>query len=455
MKSSTFCENKTSLNLNKEKKWKNARSFYFKKQENKRIIVCAFSNTAIDENTARITLGLPMKKIISRFEIFEVLRLGPNYKFFLDHLTLDSYALIWGSENTNNISIWDCSEIIKDSRIQIIKRSKLIYTTLACAAYTFLDKVKKKEILIIDEAAQAIELSTLVPVRKTCEKLILVGDIQQLPATIFSQSSLDLNYERSLFKRLQLKKFPIYFLETQFRMHPQISSFVSRKFYKNGLKDSQFVKKIQNFHFLRCFGPLVFFDAPEGLDNFHKKQKNFWCNLEEIRIISFIFRSLICLFKNLNLRSIGIISSYQGQVSEIKENNVLRRNELKGQINTVDGFQGREKNIIIFSTVRARNERGIGFLSDCRRMNVAFTRAKFAFWGIGKVSILKKDINWLEGLFDFRKRGRFFCIRKPIERSNRRLIHWAPNDEKIYSEDGENFSSLDLFLINYIQSFFL
>mmetsp|Transcript_46969 Transcript_46969/g.117693 ORF Transcript_46969/g.117693 Transcript_46969/m.117693 type:complete len:397 (+) Transcript_46969:670-1860(+) len=393
-----------------------------------------------------------MQKIISTFKLFEVLRLGPNYKFFLDHITLDSYALIWGSENNENLSIWDCSEILKESRIQILKKSSLIYTTLACAAYTFLNRIKKKETLIIDEAAQAIELSTLVPIRKSCEKLILVGDIQQLPATIFSQSSLDLNYERSLFKRLQLKKFPIYFLETQFRMHPQISSFVSRKFYKNGLKDSDSAKKIQNFHFMRCFGPLLFFDASEGLDNFHNQRKNSWCNLEEIRIVSFILRSLVCLYTNLNLRSIGIISSYQAQVSEIQENVILKRSELKGQINTVDGFQGREKNIIIFSTVRAKTQRGIGFLSDCRRMNVAFTRAKFSFWGIGKASILKKDTNWLEGLFDFQKRGRFFCVRKPIERSNRRLIYWKPEDEKNYSEDGENFSSLNFFLINYIQS---
>mmetsp|Transcript_1973 Transcript_1973/g.4028 ORF Transcript_1973/g.4028 Transcript_1973/m.4028 type:complete len:88 (+) Transcript_1973:206-469(+) len=87
-----------------------------------------------------------MQKIKYKFEIFEILRLGPNYKFFLDHITLDSYALIWASENDPNLTVWDVSEILKNSRIQVIKKSKLIYTTLACAAYSYLDKIKKKKI---------------------------------------------------------------------------------------------------------------------------------------------------------------------------------------------------------------------------------------------------------------------------------------------------------------------
>ena len=428
--------------------WKSLR-FVINKRP-KRIVICAFSNTAIDENTARITFGLPMKKIGETTEAFSTLRLGPNYKFFLDHITMDSYALIWASDNDSAHTIWHSTDVLRKSRASILKKSKLVYTTLACAAYPFLEKFRRNETILIDEAAQAVEISTLVPLRSTCEKLVMIGDIQQLPATVFSQSSVDLNYERSLFKRLQLQNFPVYFLETQYRMHPQISTFISRKFYNNGLKDSINVRSIQNFHTLRCFGPIIFFDAAEGLEQFHRKQKNSWCNIEEIRVISLIIRSLICLFPTLNLRSIGIIASYHGQIAEIEEHGLVKRNEFKGQINTVDGFQGREKNIILFSSVRAKHQNGIGFLSDCRRMNVALTRAKFSFWGLGKASTLQRDINWLEGLFDLRKRGRFFSVRRPLERSNRKLIYWHVFDEKNFSDDGETFSSSTLHLLNYV-----
>jgi senataxin len=197
--------------LTKNRKWKNLHYFGYNKQKTKRIIVCAFSNPATDENTARISHGLPLGKLSSKIENFQILRLGPNYKFFLDHLTLDSFSLIWGSENDQCISIWDSPKILKSNRLKILKKSKLIYTTLACASYNFLNKIKKKEILIIDEAAQAIELSTLAPIRNTCQRLILIGDIQQLPATIFSQSSLDFKFERCFFKRLKFKNFPFFF----------------------------------------------------------------------------------------------------------------------------------------------------------------------------------------------------------------------------------------------------
>jgi senataxin len=181
----------------------------------------------------------------------------------------------------------------------VLKKSLIIYTTLSCASYSFFEKIPRKETLIMDEAAQAIEILTLAPIRSNCKKLIMIGDIQQLPATVFSQTSLDLNYDRSLFKRLQLKKLKIWFLETQYRMHPQISSFIARKFYRNGLKDSENVASIKNFQVLRGFGPMIFFDVCEGFDQLHLKQKNSWCNLDEIRLISLIIKTLLCLFSNL------------------------------------------------------------------------------------------------------------------------------------------------------------
>ena len=110
------------------------------------------------------------------------------------------------------------------------------------------------------------------------------------------------------------------------------------------------------------------------------------------------------------------------------------------------------KDFIIFSCVRSRFERGIGFLSDCRRINVAFTRAKSSFWIIGNLSTLFKDINWKEIILDSQRRTRFFAFRKPFERASRRLIYWSIIDEENYNFDGEYSFSVSLKLLVYLKT---
>nr|UXY87385.1 component of a tRNA splicing complex, sen1 [Cryptomonas sp.] len=416
----------------------------------KRIIICATSNAAVDENATRSSAGFPYQKITKALEPYSIFRMGPNYHFSLDHISLDNLALSWASENDKNIKFWINKAIIQKARINIIKKGALIYTTLACTGYSIFEKVKSSETIIIDEAAQAIEIDTLIPLRNTCKKLVLIGDVQQLPATIFCKTSIIFEYDRSLFKRLQLQKYPVWFLKTQYRMHPQISSFPARKFYKNGLRDSENVAHVKKYA-LRCFGPLNFFDIREGIEKNHLKQNTSWCNLDEMRIVTLIFRSLICLNSNLNVHSIGIITGYNGQIKELQNYEINKKIDLKQQINTVDGFQGKEKDFIFFSCVRSKFERGIGFLSDCRRINVAFTRARIAFWIIGNLFTLYKDENWKEIILDSQRRSRFFCLKKPLERSSRRLIYWSIDDQENYSFDGENSLSISIKLLIYVK----
>nr|UXY87880.1 component of a tRNA splicing complex, sen1 [Cryptomonas curvata] len=424
----------------------------------KRLIVCATANAAVDENAMRNSIGFMYQRIKKSNSPYSIIRMGPNYHFLIDHMSLDNLALMWASEHDINIKFWSDNKIIQKSRNHILKKGKVIYTTLACTGYSVFDRTKLSEIIIIDEAAQAIEIDTLIPIRNTCKKLIMIGDVQQLPATIFSKTSILFNYDRSLFKRLQLQEYPVEFLETQYRMHPQISSFPARKFYKNGLKDSENVACMKKLHSLRCFGPYIFFDAKEGNEKNHMNEHTSWCNLDETRIITFLIKSLICLYSNVNLKSIGIITGYNGQIKELQAFELNEKFDLKQQINTVDGFQGKEKDFIIFSCVRSRFERGIGFLSDCRRINVAFTRAKMSFWVVGNLSTLFKDNNWKEIILDAQRRCRFFSFRKPFERASRRLIYWSVEDEENYSFDGEfNFSisfSLFVYLKKILKRFF-
>ncbi|CAC27074.1 sen1 [Guillardia theta] len=407
-----------------------------KKKQNDQVIICAPSNAAIDENLSRMLFGIPYL-YQNNLNNPRLLRLGPNYNKYLDHISFETLSLIKLSDiDFENKFKFSNFNIINLKR-SIINTGSLIFTTLACSNYHLINNLTSKQYLIIDEAAQSIELSSLIPIKKYTHRIILVGDIHQLPATVFSKSAIAFGYNRSLLKRFQLNRYPTLFLGIQYRMHPQISSFPARKFYKNNLKDSWKVSKISNFHQLRCFSPLIFFDIIDGVENYHTDNHFSWCNLDEIRFINLYFRSIICLISNLNELTIGFISGYSGQIEEMRDilsNSKIKLNE---QISTIDSFQGKEKDILFFSCVRSKIERGIGFLADGRRINVAFTRAKLGFWIFGNSFSLRKDSNWNETVFDFKIRNNYFVSRKPYERSNRRVIYWDILDHENYTFDGE------------------
>lgn len=120
--------------------------------------------------------------------------------------------------------------------------------------------------VLIDEASQAVEVSTLIPLRYGCRRLILVGDPKQLPATVFSEPATQHNYEQSLFHRLQRGGHQVALLTTQYRMLPQISRFPAARFYKGALDDAPQLKRAppMPWHELRCLAPYVFYDVADG-----------------------------------------------------------------------------------------------------------------------------------------------------------------------------------------------
>ena len=97
-------------------------------------------------------------------------------------------------------------------------------------------------VVVVDEAAQAIEPSTLIPLQTGATTCVLVGDPQQLPATVFSQLGASTAFERSLFERLEHGGHPVHLLDTQYRMHPRISAFPRQHFYGSLLKDGPNVR---------------------------------------------------------------------------------------------------------------------------------------------------------------------------------------------------------------------
>ena len=257
------------------------------------------------------------------------------------------------------------NRMIKD----IVDSSDVILATNSSAALESIARVKF-DVAIIDEASQATIPSVLIPIAKA-HRFILAGDHKQLPPTIISDRAGDL--EKTLFEELiRLYPFKSQLLNVQYRMNSLLMKFPNEEFYDNGLKSDSSVDDININDILESTKreeALLFVDTSnvdrEG--ETHLKDSKSIINNLEAKISSGIADDYMNL--GVSEEDIGIISPYADQVKIIQDMTPV-------EVKTVDGFQGREKEIIIISTVRSNNNGNIGFLRDLRRLNVAITRAK-------------------------------------------------------------------------------
>ncbi|KAJ1303188.1 hypothetical protein OPQ81_011387 [Rhizoctonia solani] len=296
-------------------------------------------------------------------------------------------------------------------RHEVLTEADVICSTLSGAGHEVLEPFEF-ETVIIDEAAQAIEIATLIPLRYGCKTCILVGDPQQLPPTVISQLASNLDYNQSLFVRLQ-KQNPesVHLLSIQYRMHPTISAVPSRLFYNGRLLDGPDMdeRTTQVWHASSLFGPYQFFDVAQGREEAQSNHSQI--NRGEADAAVALYDRLTREFKNTNFEyRIGIVSMYRGQVAHMKSRftAVYGQAVLKSiDFNTVDGFQGQEKDIIILSCVRAgTNVQSVGFLADERRMNVALTRSRSSLFILGHAATLERcNPTWKTIVEDARTRG--------------------------------------------------
>lgn len=255
--------------------------------------------------------------------------------------------------------------------------------------------------VLIDEAGQASEVATLQPITAGAKSVVLVGDPQQLPATIKSEAAKAVEMERSLFERLQIKGCPVALLSVQYRMHPEIRSFPSQHFYQNKLEDAQEVLEIapESYHSARYLGPYCVFDVAGGKEKRGKSGASL-SNAEEAKLAACLYLRLqeeISKNENRKHVSIAVITPYREQKACLKETfeklcgaDSLRR----VAIETVDSYQGRQVDVVILSCVRAGSGGGLGFVTDVRRMNVAITRARRSLWILGALSTLRANKEW-------------------------------------------------------------
>jgi predicted DNA helicase len=250
--------------------------------------------------------------------------------------------------------------------------------------------VGEVDVCVVDEAAQAIEVSSLIPFRFRPKKIVLVGDPQQLPAVVKSTAARRAGFDMSLMERLELTgRYKTHMLTEQYRMDSTIAKFPSGWFYEGKLATADSVLARKSSPVSTLLGsPFSVIDV-EGAGDM--KQGTSLINPREARVAVDLVRYVIT---KLGVVSIGVISPYRQQVNMIRSllSRELEIHRPQLEVDSVDAFQGREKDVIIFSCVRAggSSESSVGFLADERRLNVAITRARRAVWMIGNTGFLKK-----------------------------------------------------------------
>jgi senataxin len=301
----------------------------------------------------------------------------------------------------------------KKAQQDVLDGANIICATLSGSGHDMFQNLNIEfETVVVDEAAQCVEMSALIPLKYGCAKCILVGDPKQLPPTVFSREAARFSYEQSLFVRMQINHpEDIHLLDTQYRMHPEISVFPSNAFYDGRLLDGPDMAglRVRPWHSQSLLGPYRFFDV-QGQHSAAPKGHSL-INIAEIDVAVQLFEKLkSSCSSSYDLKGkIGIITPYKSQLRELKTRFQTRYGpDILDAIefNTTDAFQGRESEIIIFSCVRASPAGGVGFLQDIRRMNVGLTRAKSSLWVLGNSESLMRGEYWRKLIEDSKLRDR-------------------------------------------------
>ncbi|GHE66369.1 IGHMBP2 family helicase [Roseivirga thermotolerans] len=289
----------------------------------------------------------------------------------------------------------DADRIEQHITEDLMDRAQVIACTLVGSTHSLVnDRVFKT--VFIDEASQALEPAAWIAIRKAY-RVVMAGDHQQLPPTVKSIKAAKEGLENTLFEKAIGLPEATVMLQTQYRMHPDIMRFSSDYFYEGKLKTASEVLERTYAMELEHF---VFIDtAGAGFTEKVKKQTLSTYNEEEAALLVKHLGDNI-----LPDTSIGIIAPYKAQVEVlhdlIKDNPAFDEVRENITINSVDAFQGQERDIIYISLTRSNDKSEIGFLKEYRRMNVAMTRARNQLVIIGDSGTLGKD-NFYNAVLDY------------------------------------------------------
>ena len=293
---------------------------------------------------------------------------------------------------------------------ELFSEARVIACTLVGAANRLLDG-QKFGTLFIDEAAQALEAACWIPMRRV-SRVILAGDHCQLPPTVKSIAALKAGLGKTLMERLvETHPEAVTLLKIQYRMNDDIMRFSSNYFYDGQVESAPNVKYRGILDLdvaMEWVNPSEYSEHSENSEYSEYSEKSFKesfigesfgrINKEEAELT---LNTLQQYFERIGKQrllderiDVGIISPYRAQVQYLRRL-LMKREFFKPfrrqiSVNTVDGFQGQERDIIILSMVRSNDEGQIGFLRDLRRMNVAITRARMKVIILGDVPTLTR-----------------------------------------------------------------
>ena len=388
------------------------------------VLVCAQSNMAVDWISEKLSeRGVNILRIGNPTRVTDRMLQDTYERRFERHPLYDQ---LWGIRR-NIRQLYDSREGNRENRHQKIARLKerateLEYTineslftdarviacTLTGSAHHLLQG-RRFGTLFIDEAAQALEASCWIAIQKA-DRVVLAGDHRQLPPTIKSPAALSGGLDKTLMQTIcENKPRCVSMLNVQYRMCDEIMQFPNREFYDGQLHSDPSVKYRgildwdTAIEWIESEEPIESPESPENLDRLDRPEPpespgELLASDGLSRINPAEARQALQALRNYIERigrdrilherlDIGIISPYKGQVQLLRR--MLRRDSwwkpLRHliSVNTVDGFQGQERDIILISMVRNNEQGQVGFLSDLRRMNVAITRARMKLIIIG------------------------------------------------------------------------
>lgn len=373
------------------------------------VLVCAQSNMAVDWISEKLMdRGINVLRIGNPTKVNDKMLSFTYERRFESH---PDYPQLWAirkairqlraNRKRGDNSFHQKMERLKEREIELELRirnklfgeARVIASTLVGSANRLLDGMKFGT-LFIDEAAQALEAACWIPIRRAT-RVILAGDHCQLPPTIKSIAAMKGGLDKTLMQRIvECKPEAVTLLKMQYRMNEDIMRFSSDWFYNGQVEAAPMVK---------YRGILDLDKAIEWKDTsgnaYHEEfvGDNFGrINKEEAQLT---LLSLAEYFVRIGRQRIideridvGIISPYRAQVQYlrhlIKKTDFYKPFRKIISVNTVDGFQGQERDIIVISMVRSNEEGQIGFLRDLRRMNVAITRARMKLIILGDSATL-------------------------------------------------------------------
>ena len=280
-------------------------------------------------------------------------------------------------------------------RNQLFREARVIASTLVGSANRLLDGMKFGT-LFIDEAAQALEAACWIPMRRAT-RVILAGDHCQLPPTIKSVAAMKGGLDKTLMQRIvERKPEAVTLLKMQYRMNEAIMRFSSDWFYHGEVEAAPMVK----YRGILDLDKAIEWKDTSG-DTSHEQfvGDNFGrINKEEAQLTLLTLAEYFVRIGKQRIIDeridVGIISPYRAQVQYLRH--LIKRTDFYKPfrkiiaVNTVDGFQGQERDIIVISMVRSNEEGQIGFLRDLRRMNVAITRARMKLIILGDSATLTR-----------------------------------------------------------------